>query len=92
MARSYLPSFITEYFSSIEEHHCWSDWTDVFLSKGGSKEDPCKGYEEGGISEAEISSTHSLTRFQTMITCDDRIEIQPNLALDESDPDKRYLN
>ena len=89
MARSYLPSFITEYFSSIEEHPCWSDWTDVFLSKGGSKEDPCKEYEQDGFSEA---SAHSLTRFQTMITCDDRIEIQPNLAIHESDPKKRYLN
>ena len=89
MARSYLPSFITEYFSSIEEHHCWSDWTDVFLSKGGSKEDPCKEYEEDGFSK---SSTHSLTRFQTMITCDDRIEKEPNPAINESNPDEGYLD
>ena len=78
--------------SSIGEHPCWSDWSDVFLSKGGSTEDPCKGYKDDGISEGAIPSTHSLSRFQTMVTCVDRIPIHTVLALDEPDPHNGYFD
>ena len=69
MAHSYLPPFITEYMSSIGENPCWSDWSDVFLSKGGSKEDQKNGCN------IDEPYDDSLTRFNTLVTCIDKAQI-----------------
>ena len=81
MAHVYLPSFITEYFLSIGEHPCWSDLSGVFLSIGGSKEDP---KNDDRINE-ECDDT--LTRFNTMVTCVDRIQIPADIKIQDNTPE-----
>ena len=81
MAQVYLPSFITEYFLSIGDHPCWSDLSGVFLSIGGSKEDP--------KNDDRINETYddSLTRFNTMVTCADRIQFPVDIKLQDKAPE-----
>ena len=81
MAQVYLPSFITEYFLSIGEHPCWTDLSGVFLSIGGSKDDP---KIDDGINEA---CDNSLTRFNTMVTCVDRIQIPVDIKNQDNTPE-----
>ena len=80
MAQVYLPSFITEYFLSIGEHPCWSDLSGVFLSIGGSKDDP--------KNDEQINEEYedSLTRFNTIVTCADRIQIPCDIKHQDSTP------
>ena len=81
MAHVYLPSSITEYFLFIGEHPCWSDLSGVFLSIGGSKDDP--------RNDEQINEEYddSLTRFNTMVTCVDRIQIPCDIKHQDSSPE-----
>ena len=69
---------------SLGEHPCWSDWSDVFLSKGGSKDDAKKDES----SDEYKYSNMDLTRFNTMVTCADKIQQPTVIALDPDPPEE----
>ena len=56
-----LPTFIAKYFSECNESPCWSNCSDVFLSKGGTKQESCHVNNEANKEVSRIGRSISFT-------------------------------
>ena len=88
---SALPSCFTEYFPSLGHKSCWYEWSDIFLSKGGSKDNTSHFHEHSEIHNIRSSpeSLDTLIKLQTIQAWNDRNQIskQPDCKQKNS---KRY--
>ena len=73
MLIEFLPSRISVYISNVGENPCWSDWSSVFLSKGGSKENPCSSIDLSN------NSRHGVTTLDVRFTAVDQDQYMERL-------------
>ena len=79
MMISFLPSVLTEYFKSFGADSCFFELSDIFLSKGGSKQNTYELNENSEKNDDMECSLDSLAKFQTMMTCVEKNQILEQL-------------